>query len=184
MKDKTTHIIFLTLLVFVAVFSRLWSLAPNFTAIAAVALFAGAHFRSKLLAFVIPLLAMLLSDLLLIMNENNQIKGFHNTMIPVYAAFALSVGIGLLISNKRKPHYIAAGSVSASVLFFLITNFAVWMTGMMYPMDLSGLLMCYASAVPFFQNTLAGDLFFTALLFGGYYLAQLRFPKLLKVKNK
>ncbi|MGI8893627.1 MAG: DUF6580 family putative transport protein, partial [Bacteroidia bacterium] len=160
-QDKTTRIIILALLIVVAIFSRFLPHPPNFTAVAAVALFAGVHFRNRFIAFAIPLLAMLASDLII---------GLHDTLIAVYAAFALTVGIGLWISGKAKAHIIALGAVSASVLFFLITNFAVWMSGFMYPMSFNGLLMCYAAALPFFQNTLAGDLFFTALLFGTYHL--------------
>jgi hypothetical protein len=173
-QDNTPRIIFLTLLILIAVFSRLLPHPPNFTAIAAVALFAGAHFRSTILAFAIPFIAMMVTDLII---------GLHNTLIPVYAAFAITVSIGLYISGNKKAHFIAIGAVSSSVIFFLLTNFAVWMAGGMYPMDFSGLLLCYTAALPFFQNTLAGDLFFTTLLFGGFYLAQLKFPTLLRIKK-
>lgn len=160
-QDKTSKILILSILILAAVSSRLLPHPPNFTAIAAVALFAGAHFRSRILAFLVPFIAMFISDLII---------GFHNTLIPVYAAFALTVGIGIYISEKKNPHHIALGALTSSVLFFLITNFAVWLAGGMYPMNFPGLMMCYAAAIPFFQNTLAGDLFFTGLLFGSYYL--------------
>lgn len=159
--DKSQKIILLSVLILVAVFSRLLPHPPNFTAIAAVALFAGAHFRSRLLAFLIPFTAMVFSDLII---------GFHNTLISVYAAFAITVAIGMYISEKKSPQLIVSGALASSVLFFLITNFAVWLAGGMYPMDFSGLMLCYAAAIPFFQNTLAGDLFFTGILFGSYYL--------------
>ena len=168
-QEKVPRIILLTLLIVVAVLSRLLPHPPNFTAIAAVALFAGAHFKNKGLAFIVPLAAMLLSDLII---------GFHNTLVPVYIAFALTVGIGLWISGKKSAQLIAIGAVSSSILFFVITNFAVWMSSGMYPMTIEGLLLCYTAALPFFQNTLAGDLFFTSILFGSFYLAQLKFPVL------
>lgn len=173
-QDNTPRILFLALLIIVAVFSRLLPHPPNFTAIAAVALFAGAHFQSRLLAFAVPLVTMFATD---------QILGLHSTLLPVYAAFALTVCIGLIISGKQKPHFIAIGAVSASLLFFLITNFAVWMSGFMYPMNFQGLMMCYTAALPFFQNTLAGDLFYSGILFGIYYLASQKYPQLITVKK-
>ena len=160
-QDKSQKILLLSILILVAIFSRLMPHPPNFTAIAAVALFAGAHFRSRILAFLVPFIAMIISDLTI---------GLHNTLIPVYAAFAISVGIGIYISEKKSPKLIVSGALASSVLFFLITNLAVWLAGGMYPMNFSGLMLCYAAAIPFFQNTLAGDLFFTGLLFGSYYL--------------
>jgi hypothetical protein len=69
-----------------------------------------------------------------------------------------------------------AASLAASVLFFVVTNFAVWAMGSMYPKSAGGLLACYVAAIPFFGNTLLGDAFFTAVLFGGLALAEWRIP--------
>ena len=84
--------------------------------------------------------------------------------------WAVAKGISLLS--------VAAGSVASSVLFFIVTNFGTWATGELYPPTLAGLTACYVAAIPFFQNTLAGDLFFSALLFGGFALLERRVPML------
>jgi hypothetical protein len=142
---------------------------PNFSPIAAVALFGGAHFADRRAAFLVPLAAMFLSDLVL---------GLHALMPVIYGCFALVVCLGLLLRQRRSPVHIAALTLTASLLFFTISNFAVWAFSGMYPRTGAGLAACYAAALPFFQNTLAGDLCFTTVLFGGMALAEWRFPKL------
>ena len=145
---------------------------PNFTPIAAIALFGGAHFQKRYLAFLIPLTALLLSDLFL---------GFHAFMLPVYASFMLVVLIGRLLQNRRRAGYIVLASVSGSVLFFLITNFAVWATTPYYPQNLGGLLTSYTAALPFFHTSLLGDLFYSTLFFGSFYLVKQRYPALKQI---
>ena len=165
LQDKNSKILLISALILIGIFSRLLPHPPNFTAIAAVALFAGAHFRNRILALALPMVAMFVSDLII---------GLHSTLVPVYIAFIITVGIGILISENKNPVNIIAGALSGSVLFFIITNFATWMVGTMYEKSLSGLLLCYTAAIPFFQNTLAGDLFFTGLLFGSYFFVEKR----------
>jgi len=155
-----------------AAFMRLGAHWPNFTPVAAIALFSGANISRKSLAFLIPVAAMLISDLFL---------GFHATMIAVYAAFGITVLTGIWLSNRMKTGNVALASVFSSVVFFIITNFGSWLSGMMpYSKDISGLMQAYAAGVPFFNNGLLGDLFYNAILFGGFYLLGLRFPKLIK----
>jgi hypothetical protein len=144
---------------------------PNFTPIAAIALFGGAHLQKKHLAFIIPLAAMLLSDLIL---------GLHQWMIAVYISFALVVGLGMLLRMKIKAGTVVLASVSASLLFFIITNFAMWAGSPYYTQNIAGLTECYTLALPFLFNGLMGDLFFSIVFFGGFYVAQLRFPVLAK----
>jgi hypothetical protein len=146
---------------------------PNFTPIAAIALFGGAYFSNKKLAVIVPFAAMLLSDLVL---------GYHSTFLAVYISFALIVGIGFLLQKKRTVSRILIASISASVLFFVITNFAFWLTGALYPMNIAGLATCFTAAIPFFQNTLIGDLVYTGLFFGAFEFAQYKLPVLEKVK--
>jgi hypothetical protein len=136
---------------------------PNVSPVAAMALFAGAHFSDRRLAFAIPLLALFVGDVFI---------GLHDTMLYVYLAFALTVLAGIVIRKQQRITIIAAAVVGTSVLFFLLTNLGVWLTGALYPMTLDGLLQAYVAAIPFFQNTLLGDSVFTALLFGGYALLQ------------
>lgn len=146
---------------------------PNFTPVAAIALFSGAHINKRSLAFLIPLAAMFVSDLIL---------GFHSTMIAVYAAFGITVVAGILLTNRIKAGNVVLASLFSSVIFYLITNFGSWISGMMpYPKDFTGLMQAYAAGIPFFNNGLLGDLFFSTVLFGGFYLIGLRFPKLIKV---
>lgn len=164
---------FLTLLAITlaAAAARLLPHPPNFTPIAAMALFGGCHFASKPSAFGVPLAAMFLSDLLLG-------YGFHAVLPFVYGSFALTVCLGLLIRPRRTPLTIGGVTLAASVSFFLVTNFGVWVQGHLYPRTLEGVVACYIAAIPFFRNTLAGDAFYTLALFGGFALAQARFPVL------
>jgi hypothetical protein len=142
---------------------------PNFTPIGAMALFGGAYLGRRGLAFVAPLAALLLSDAVL---------GFYRGMDFVYASVALIVVIGWWVSSRRTPLRIGAAALASSVSFFAITNLGMWLFSGFYPLTSAGLAACFAAAIPFFQNTLAGDLFYTALLFGGFRLAELMVPRL------
>ena len=155
--------------ILVAAAMRLLPHPPNFTPIGAMALFGGAYFGRRALAFAAPLGALLLSDAIL---------GFHSSMPFVYASVALVVLIGWALASRATPLRIAGAAIASSVLFFAVTNFGVWLTGGMYPQTLSGLAACYVAAIPFFQNTMAGDLLFSALLFGGFALLEQRVPLL------
>jgi hypothetical protein len=146
---------------------------PNFTPIAAMALFGGAYFTNKKLSFIVPFAAMLLSDLVL---------GYHSTFLAVYISFALIVAIGFSLRKRRTVSNILIASVSSSVLFFVITNFAFWFTGALYPMSPAGLGACFVAAIPFFQNTLLGDLVYTGVFFGAFEFAKYKLPILERVK--
>ena len=153
--------------IFTAAAMRLLPHPPNFSPIAAMALFSGAYLPHRGVAFVAPLAALLVSDAIL---------GFHGLMPIVYGSVALVVCLGWMLSSNRTAVRIAVAAVAGSMLFYLITNFGVWALGDMYPKTLAGLAACYVAALPFFQNSLAGDLFFTALLFGGFALAERMIP--------
>jgi hypothetical protein len=157
------------LMILVAAAMRLIPHWPNFTPVAAIAIFGGAYLGRNILAFILPLAAMFLSDLVI---------GLHEFMLPVYAAFAITVCLGILIRNSRSVLRIGAAALVSSVLFFLITNFAMWIGSPYYSQDVAGLMQCYTFAIPFFGYSVAGDLFFTALLFGGFALAERRIPAL------
>jgi hypothetical protein len=159
----------------VAALARLLPLPPNVQPVAAMALFAGANFDRRAWALAIPLIAMLLSDLALELIAGH---GFHALMPIVYVSMAAIVGIGVLIGKRRSAAWIAGGAISGALLFFVATNFAVWLTSAMYPPTIEGLMACYVAALPFFANSLVGDLGFAAALFGGYALLQHRFPVL------
>jgi hypothetical protein len=142
---------------------------PNFTPIGAIALFSGAYLGRRGLAFAAPLAALLLSDVVL---------GFYHGMAFVYASVALIVVIGWWVSSRRTALRIGAAAVASSVSFFLITNFGMWLFSGFYPLTSAGLAACFVAAIPFFQNTLAGDLFYSGLLFGGFALAEHFIPRL------
>ena len=150
------------LIIFVAVLMRLLPHLPNFTPIAAMALFGGVYL-SKKYTFIIPLAAMFMSDIFL---------GFHATMPYVYGSFILAGVIGLWLKNHKSTKNIICSSLISSILFFLITNFGVWVGGW-YPRTFSGLMESYVMGIPFFKNTVIGDLVYTGVFFSAYELVQL-----------
>ena len=166
---RTPRLLVLVGIILVAAASRLIPHPPNFTPIAAIALLGGAYFNDKRLSFLIPLAAMFLSDLTI---------GLHSGMPVVYACFALTVCIGFWLRKRKSVACIAGAALASSVLFFVVTNFGVWALGSLYPRTVEGLAACYVAAIPFFQNTLLGNAFYTAVLFGGFALAEYRFPAL------
>jgi len=164
-----TRLILVATMILAAVASRLIPHPPNMTSVAAVALFGGAMLADRRMAFIVPLAALFLSDVLL---------GFHDQMVVVYGCFALIVCMGLWLQQHRTPFAIAGAALASSILFFVVTNFGVWAFDRMYPMTLGGLIGCYTAALPFFRNTLEGDLLYTLLLFGGFALLERQFPVL------
>ena len=135
---------------------------PNFAPIGALALFGGTYFKGWK-AFVVPLAAMIISDLFL---------GFHSTMVWVYGSFLLISLLGkVFLSGRVKWRKLFGLSLLSSVLFYLITNFGVWAMGTMYVHDFSGLLQSYVMGLPFFRNTILGDITYNFVFFGAYALA-------------
>ena len=143
---------------------------PNFTPIGAMALFSGAYLgRRGAVALVAPLGALFLSDLVL---------GFYRGMPTVYFSVALIVIIGWMALRRVSPVRVGGAAIASSVLFFVLTNFGMWLSSGFYPRTLAGLEACYIAAIPFFQNTVAGDLFYAAVLFGGFALLERTVPAL------
>lgn len=164
MKAKIINFIGLFSVIAAAVLLRLVPHVPNVAPIGAMALFGGAQLPKKH-ALTLPIGAMLVSDIFL---------GFHNTMVWVYASFILTVLIGMLLRSRVSAGNVILASLASSVLFYLITNFGVWLFGSMYPKTLSGLMQSYIMGLPFFRNTLLGDLFYNGVFFGGYALLKSR----------
>ncbi|MBI4054755.1 MAG: hypothetical protein HY402_01325 [Elusimicrobia bacterium] len=144
------------LLVALAAASRLLPHPPNVTPIAAMALYGGVYLGPRA-AYLVPLAALLASDLFL---------GWHGTLPFVYLGFALTAFMGRQLRGHKRPAPLLGGIAGSSLLFYLLTNFGVWLTASLYPQNLPGLLACYTAAIPFFRNSLLGDLFFAAALFG------------------
>ncbi len=168
-KAITPKVLVVTLIIVFAALMRLIPHYPNFTPIAAIALFGGAHLGKRWLAFAVPITALFVSDLFL---------GFHNTMIAVYLGFVLIVLLGTRMHNNVKVPYVIGGSLLGSLSFYLITNFAVWAFTPYYPLTWQGLMTSYTMAIPFFHAGLLGDLFYNSILFGGFYFLQQRYPAL------
>ena len=166
--DNRGRVIALVIAIFAAAALRLLPHPPNFSPIAAMALFSGAQLPKRALAFVAPFAALLLSDLAL--------GGFYPGMNFVYLSFALTVVIGWAVASRKTPLVIGGAAVASSVLFFVLTNFGMWLFSGIYPLTQAGLVECYVAAIPFFQNTLVGDLSFTLLLFGGFALLERVLP--------
>ncbi len=153
----------------VAVLTRLLPHPPNVAPVTAIALF-GAVMLDRKLALLVPLAAMALSDYFL---------GFHNTIIWVYGSFIAIVGIGFVLKKYPGVLTTLAASFVGSVVFFIVTNFGVWASaGGMYPHTVEGLGACYAAAIPFFRNSLLGDLAYTTMIFGLFDLARRFVPVL------
>ena len=174
----------LCLMVFLAAITRLVPHPANFTAIGALALFSGAYFENKRTAFIVPLAAMLFSDILmeaLFRMGIGIMSGFHSSLPYVYLGFVLSVTIGFWIKQQTSIIRILSGSLAASIIFFAISNFAVWLSGY-YGFTTQGFITCYIAAIPFFQNSLLGDLFFTTVLFGSFEWLKKAKPNLAFVK--
>ena len=140
---------------------------PNVSPITALALFSGAYLADRKLALLVPLVAMFIGDLVL---------GLHNMMFFVYGAFILISLIGFFISTRLCGHVVISASLISSIVFFLVTNFGVWMVSGLYPMTFEGLVACYTAAIPFFQMTLMGDLFFVGITFGVFMLLERLIP--------
>lgn len=169
-KLKMKNVISPLLIIIFAVLLRLLPHPPNVAPIAAMALFGGAYLN-KHYALVVPLVALFLSDIFL---------GFYSGMIFVYGSFFLIGLIGLWVQKHKSFRNVILASLGSSILFYLITNFGVWLTGTMYAKSLNGLFESYIMGLPFFRNTLLGDLGYVGLFFGGYELVL----RLFFAKNK
>jgi hypothetical protein len=162
------HLVLIGLILACAL-SRLLPHPWNFSPIESVALFAGAVFASRTAAVLVPMAAMLLSDLVL---------GFHGTMPVVYGCMAVIALAGGKLGAHAGPGRIALFGLCSAVFFFIATNFAVWLGQGIYPLDFGGLLACYVAAIPFFHNQLAGVAVYSTVLFGALALLRRRQPAL------
>jgi hypothetical protein len=168
-KNLKLQLITISAIIFALAIFRLLPHWPNVSPIAAMALFGGAFFADKRLAFVIPLAALFLSDLFL---------GLHGTMIFVYAGFALTVAIGFMLKGRIGLTSSLLAVIASSLVFFLLTNFGAWLTSGLYARSAEGLLQAYVAAIPFFQNSLLGNLAYAGAIFGGYRLLQINIAAL------
>lgn len=153
-------------MILLAAFSRLIPHAPNFTAVTAMALFAGATLQNRWLGVLVPVLALAMTDFIL---------GFYSGSLFVYIPFVLIALVSYSVlqkdfgpqsgePNKKRWMHLAGFTLAASLFFFVVSNFGVWAASGMYTKDFQGLITCYLMALPFLGNQIAGDLFFSGAL--------------------
>ncbi len=192
MKLNRSVVVAFILLVVVAALYRAWDGRPfGFAPHLAMAIFGGAIIKNKKLAFVLPLLSLFLSDLLyqgLYLFGYSAIPGFYSGQWVNYVLFAALTVFGFAM-RKINIKNIVGFSLSGSMIFFLLSNFAVWIGGggFMRPKTFEGLMMCYNDGLAFYRDYgfipgfgasfILSDLFFMALLFGSFYLINKTFPK-------
>ena len=156
------------LVVLVAAISRFVPHPPNFTPIIAMGLFSGFYLKSnKKLALLLPLSAMFISDMFL---------GFYSISLFVYSSLAVITAVGFLISNKNKFLTLFPAALGSSLVFFIISNFGVFLIG--YPNNLAGFIACYTAAIPFFHNTLFSAMLYSGILFISYDIIVRSVPQL------
>ncbi len=172
----------LILLIFACAFSRVIPHMHNFSPLGAMALFGAAYFAKKWQGVLIPLLATWVSDLFI----NNVIYAryypeftwFYSGFYWQYGSYILISVLGFFILRKVSMPRVIAGALSATTLFFLVSNFGCWLANPMYGQNISGLLSCYVAGVPFLKGTLLGDLVYSGVLFGSFALMQSQIPAL------
>lgn len=167
----------LILVILTAALSRMIPHPPNFTPIAAIALFGAATLKSRKQAFLIPLVALFLSDLgleALYRLGVSQSWGVHTGMIYTYLLFLVVTFMGLYLRHNINIRTVASMTVLSTVFFFLSSNFLVWALSEMYPHTVEGLLLCYIAAIPFLQWSAMGDFFYVGILFGAYAMVESR----------
>jgi hypothetical protein len=165
---KKTKLIISIILISLGVICRLLPHAWNFAPIAAIALFAGVY-MGRNYAIALPIITMLIGDIFI---------GFYEWQmgVAVYSCYVIIGLMGVIIKKHKSITTVIGGGILASVIFFLATNWAVWQFSAWYTKDLGGLIQCYTMALPFFRNTLMGNIFYVGALFGAYeavvYLAR------------
>tara|TARA_B100000497_G_C7686247_1_gene415979 strand:- start:249 stop:815 length:567 start_codon:yes stop_codon:yes gene_type:complete len=173
MKSLNKSIILITAIVVFGIIARLLPHFPNFAPMGAIALFAVAFYKRKSLALIIPVTAWWLSDLFLNNTRYATSEEFSwFTMDQFFSIIALIiiVVLGGFLLKKLSVSKIILGSTMASLVFFIISNFGVWMNGMLYPKTLQGLIECYAMAIPFYHATFLSDMIYTSMFFGAMYV--------------
>jgi len=181
MTRGVNEIMLAILMIIGGVLLRLAPHIPNVAPIAATALFGGVYLQKRY-AIIVPLVAMAISDYLLL-----YIHPFQSPMVDfshvypitalfgsstayVWGSFVISGLLGIWLRNHKKTVYILGACLLGSLQFFLITNFGVWAGGM-YSRGLDGLMQSYVMGLPFFRWTVVGDLLYTGVIFGAYELA-------------
>ncbi|HYH57517.1 MAG TPA: DUF6580 family putative transport protein [Anseongella sp.] len=184
--NNRTGITILTGIIFTAALSRILPHPWNFTPVGAMALFGSAYYASRWMAFIVPLAALWISDVVINSTIHAPfIEGsplFHPSMIAVYLAFISITLTGLLILRKVSVSRVLLSALTGAVAFWLIVDFASWtwdpIYRTLYPRNLAGLLACYTAGFPFFLKMLLGNLLYSSLLFGVFEVLRRKLPSL------
>jgi hypothetical protein len=160
-------------LLLIAVVSRVIPHIPNFTPVESIALFSGVYIASRKMSFLLPIIGIYVADLIL---NNTIYRSFYpedsafiwisGYMLWTFIAMAGIIVFGKILKTRLKPLNVVGFSVAGSLLFFIVSNFGVWLGSVTYPKNITGLIECYTMAIPFFRNSLLSNLVFTAVLFG------------------
>ncbi|MDR3193981.1 MAG: hypothetical protein LBT76_01650 [Tannerella sp.] len=183
MENKKVNLRFgiICAVILLAAVSRLIPHPAGFAPIAGMALFGAAYYSKRYWAYLVPIAAMWISDVFL---NSIMFSSYSNLYVWIYSgiftygAFALIVLLGTFTLKKVRPLNLGLSALGASVIFYAVSNFGVWISSAAYPHTPGGLQACYVAALPFFRNSLAGDLTYTAVLFGAFELLTYRFPAL------
>tara|TARA_Y100000385_G_C13086806_1_gene636786 strand:+ start:1374 stop:1943 length:570 start_codon:yes stop_codon:yes gene_type:complete len=173
MKSLNKSILLITSIVVFGVIARLLPHIPNFAPMGAIALFAVAFYKRKSLALILPVTAWWLSDLFLNNTRyatSEKISWFTLDQLFSVIALIIIVVLGGFLLKKLSVSKIILGSTGASLVFFIVSNFGVWMNGMLYPKTIQGLIDCYTMAIPFYQATFLSDMIYTSMFFGAMYV--------------
>ena len=161
-------VILICAIIFLVSLTRIFPHPPNFTPILALAIFGGAYLPNRITAISLPIISMFISDLII---------GFHSQIFTVYATIILLSILGHLMKTKNFKNFAITG-FTGSLIFFIITNFSVWLGGNLYPLTIDGIIQCYIMAIPFFHNTLISTILFLTILFFGYSFAEKKISNL------
>lgn len=148
-------------LIIIGVALRLVPHTANFAPVGAIALFGGAVLSTKV-GWWLPVVVMAISDIFL---------GLHDTILFTWGSFMLIALLGMSMRNKSDWFRVPAGAIGSAIIFFVISNFGVWVEGRLYPHTIQGLIDCYVAAIPFLKTSFLADLFYGMALFGSYALA-------------
>jgi len=175
-KGKTLEFLITLLLILIGVGLRFLPHPPNFSPVLTVALFGGVYFSRKI-AFILPIAVMAISDIFI------GPYGF-SLMAFVYGSFLLCVMLGFWLKKHKKWQTVLGSSILSASIFFVLTNFAVWVFTPWYIKTISGLIQCFLMALPFFRMTLFGNLFYAIIFFGTYEMVEIWIREKFKIVEK
>lgn len=182
LNSSFTYLVILAVLIALGVAGRLLPHPPNFTPMAAIALFAGFIFVKRYMSIVAVVAAMLLTDYFAFGYLSPDWFA-SKSMVVVYLALLFPIVFRGFLQKKMGVMRIAGAALASSTVFFVATNFSVWAFSPMYEKTFAGLVLCYTTAIPFFQNTIAGDMMWSGIVFGSYFALR-HFSKLRVLTEK